>query len=122
MSNPYGNTIDAVFIEGHTDNQGYRGDPKGLKNLTLSTSRSNAVYQVLVMRDDDLRAMKNEKGEEIFSISGYGSARPVAGHEHATPTNDAANRRIELRVILSEPKLYEEEKRLLEAHDMLMMF
>ena len=111
--NPTANLLDAVFIEGHTDNQVFREDPKGLKNLILSTARSSTVYQILVLKDPELRNLKNEKGEMLFSVSGYGPERPVPGHDHATPTDDSANRRIELRFIFTEPKLSDQESSLL---------
>lgn len=113
LKNPTGNLLDAVFIEGHTDNQIFRDDPKGVKNLILSTTRSLTVYQILVLQNPALRTLKNEKGEMLFSVSGYGPERPVPGHDHETPTDDSANRRIELRFIFTEPKLSEQESSLL---------
>lgn len=111
--NPNGNRLDAVFIEGHTDNQQYRGDREGSRNRTLSTDRSNKVYRVLVWGSPALLHMKNDRGEALFSISGYGEDRPVEGHEHAQPTDDAANRRIEIRFVFAEPKMTEEENALI---------
>lgn len=113
--NPNGNVLDAIFIEGHTDNQSYVGDRTDSKNRNLSTARSNAVYAHLVFPDPVLRNYRNAYGQELFSLSGYGSARPVPGHEHAKPTDDPANRRIELRFIFSEPHLSEAEKALIIA-------
>ncbi len=109
--NPNGNTLDAVFVEGHTDNQAYRGDMNGSRNLLLSTARSNTVYQIL-RSDDGLARLRNDKGEVLFSLSGYGAERPVPGHFHEKAADDAANRRIELRFILTEPKMTEEERTL----------
>ena len=110
--NPHQNKLDAVFIEGHTDNQQYRGDRGGARNRTLSTDRSNKVYRVLVSGSPALSHMKNDRGEALFSISGYGEDRPVEGHEHDQPTNDSANRRIEIRFVFAEPKMTDEENQL----------
>lgn len=111
--NPNRSTLDAVFVEGHTDNQTYRGDTSGSRNLRLSTDRSNAVYQTLMRTHPQLASLTNDKGETLFSLSGYGAERPVPGHFHATPTDDPANRRIELRFILAEPKMTDEERMLI---------
>lgn len=103
--NPYKHTLDAIFIEGHTDNQPYGGDFTGEKNRKLSTDRANSVYEALLLRQGILRKYKNSNGELLFSLSGYGSTRPVPGHFHSAPTSDPYNRRIELRFIMTSPKV-----------------
>lgn len=113
--NPNGNILDAVFIEGHTDNQSFYGDTLENRNRMLSTSRSNAVYQALVLGNPLLSKMKNSKDESLFSISGYGADRPLPGHYHETPTSDAANRRIEFRFIFEEPKISTDEAKLIST-------
>lgn len=117
--NPNGNTLDAVFLEGHTDNQTFRGDASGSRNLTLSTARSSSVYQSLLTGNKTLAALRNDKDEVLFSLSGYGSERPVPGHFHAAPTDDTANRRIELRFILTEPRMTESERSLAKSAEAL---
>lgn len=112
--NPYHNKLDAVFIEGHTDNQAFAGDLTGALNRNLSTARSNTVYHYLVQTNKQLDSFKNSLGEKIFSISGYGEERPLPHHAHLEPTNDPANRRIEFRFIFAEPKLTKEEQKLLK--------
>lgn len=111
--NPNRYQLDAVFIEGHTDNQQYWGDKTGFRNRELATNRSNVVYDILVRENKVLQAMRNTRNESIFSISGYGDMRPVAGHEHTKPTNDAANRRIELRFLFRQPRFDEVDKQML---------
>lgn len=113
--NRLGHTLDAVFIEGHTDNQMYRGDANGRRNRVLSTRRSNEVYEVMVLGSPLLASLTNDKGEQLFSISGYGSERPLPGHKYSQPTDDPANRRIELRFILTPPKMTHDEKKLIRA-------
>ncbi len=93
--NPNGNALDAVFIEGHTDNQAFLGDATDARNRMLSTARSNAVHDILILKNERLSQLTNPNGESLFSLSGYGSARPVPGHNHKKPTADSANRRIE---------------------------
>lgn len=113
--NPNGNTLDAVFIEGHTDNQTYRGDLTGRRNRLLSTSRSSAVFDAMVVGRPGLEGLTNIRNERLFSLSGYGASRPLPGHEHPTPTNDPANRRIEFRFIMTPPAISKEESRLIRS-------
>ncbi len=113
--NPYGHTLDAVFIEGHTDNQRYRGDETGSRNRFLSTARSNAVYGVMVVENDIFLKLKNRSDETLFSLSGYGAERPLPGHWHAEPTNDPANRRIEFRFLMTPPEISREESDLIRT-------
>lgn len=109
--NPYGHTLDAVFIEGHTDNMPFKDDTSlnGARNRQLSANRSNSVYEIMVNGSQKLKSLKNPKGERLFSISGYGEERPLPGHQHENPTDDRANRRIELRFILTAPDFNEAE-------------
>lgn len=111
--NPFGHTLDAIFIEGHTDNLAYRGDETGRRNRYLSTARSNAVYGIMVVENDALENLTNPNGESLFSLSGYGSERPITGHRHEVPTDDPANRRIEFRFIMTAPAFSEEEEELI---------
>lgn len=111
--NPFGHTLDAIFIEGHTDNLAYRGDETGRRNRYLSTARSNAVYGIMVVENDALENLTNPNGESLFSLSGYGSERPIVGHRHEVPTDDPANRRIEFRFIMTAPAFSEEEEELI---------
>jgi flagellar motor protein MotB len=115
--NPYGHTLDAVFIEGHTDNMPFKDDlsMSGAKNRQLSTNRSNSVYDIMVNGNPVLKNLTNPKGERLFSISGYGQERPLPGHNHETPTDDRANRRIELRFILTAPDFDESQMRTIES-------
>ncbi len=115
QTNPDGHTLDAVLIEGHTDNQSYRGDTTERRNRILSAARANAVYEVMVLGNDDLRRMNNPKDESLFSIAGYGADRPLPGHAHKAPTNDAANRRIEFRFLLTPPSVSADESRLIHS-------
>lgn len=112
-ANPHGNTLEAVFIEGHTDNQRYADDPLDSRNRELSTKRSNSVYREMVSPNPALASMMNSKGQALFSLSGYGAERPLEGHRHVRPTNDPANRRIEVRFLFAEPEFEDEERSLL---------
>ncbi len=96
--------LDAVFIEGHTDNV-----PISSKlyadNWDLSVQRAIQTFRLLVPPKPLLNSMLNTNGQPIFSVSGYGEGRPVEGHDHEWPTNDVANRRIDIRFLMSPPSL-----------------
>jgi len=93
--------IEAVQIEGHTDSDG-----SDLSNLRLSTDRANTTF--LVMLDDDrtILAHQNLRGQPVMSVSGYGEMRPIETNE--TVDGKAANRRIDLRIIMYAPSTVEE--------------
>jgi flagellar motor protein MotB len=103
--------VDAIFIEGHTDNVPMRSAT--IKdNWELSASRAIAAYR-LVVPTSVLMSLRNTSGQPIFSVSGYGEGRPVEGHNHATPTADEVNRRIDLRFIMTPPVLTEPQRALI---------
>ncbi|MFU0842586.1 MAG: hypothetical protein ACFWTZ_08295 [Burkholderia sp.] len=106
--------LDAVFIEGHTDNQKYWGDDTDSGNRQLSTMRANAVYEAMVLSGRELSLMSNSRGEPLFSLSGYGSARPRPGHDWKVPTNDPVNRRIEFRFLISPAGIAAESEKSLD--------
>lgn len=97
--------IELIFIEGHTDNVplGPRLRKIYNDNLELSTRRANYTYRVMVEEYSVLSEIKNESDYPLISVSGYGDNRPVPGHEHRSKVEDAANRRIDIRFIMSLP-------------------
>jgi chemotaxis protein MotB len=94
--------LESVFIEGHTDNMPYaRG--RFHDNWDLSAQRAMYTYRVMVDREQPgLAHLKNGDGLPIFSVTGYGEGRPR--NAHAQPTPDAANRRIDMRFIMTPPE------------------
>lgn len=106
--------LEAIFIEGHTDNTKYRGDSTGQQNWQLSVSRAIKTYMELIQSSDVLSQMKNTNQEAVFSVSGYGAERPLEGHKHETETDDQANRRIDLRFIMTPPEFTDAEKAILK--------
>ena len=88
--------VDSIVIAGHTDSVG-----SDALNRSLSTDRANAVLNYL---------MENDHGaldayEQYFCASGYGKTRPVA--DNTTLDGRAANRRIEISIILRDDTLME---------------
>lgn len=92
--NPHGNTIETIFIEGHTDNIPFAAGTGD--NYRLSLDRARTVEATLV-QDSALKDMRNEAGQPIFSFSAYADSRPRPGVDPADPSN----RRVDLRVVLT---------------------
>ena len=97
--------IEALFIEGHTDNVPLGRKlmlQTGLKdNRELSTIRSVHTYNQMIKYAPKLATFKNEDGWPVISVSGYGSDRPVKGHEWDYQRSDPVNRRIDIRIIMT---------------------
>ena len=83
--------VDSIVISGHTDSSG-----SDQTNRRLSTERANAVLAYLMEKDDG----KLDAYEQFFCAEGYGKTRPVASND--TEEGRAANRRIEISVILRD--------------------
>lgn len=103
--NPYGIVIEAVQIEGHTDDVGT--DPF---NIELSTARANDAFFTMLRSQDDLLSYRNIRGQPVISVAGYGEMRPIAPNE--TPAGKAENRRIDLRLIMYTPRDREQVERI----------
>jgi peptidoglycan hydrolase CwlO-like protein len=116
--------LEAVQIEGHTDNQPLTSKPGATleDNLDLSAKRAAAAFRIMINHQPRLMQFENasfnssfqtdntlKRGQPILSVSGYGEMRPVARND----TNArSANRRIDLRVIMTTPKSVKEAENL----------
>ena len=95
--NPARIFVEAVFIEGHTDNDPFSSGGQIANNWDLSTKRATAIVQIL---------SENEAiNPESLTAAGRGEFAPIASNE--TVEGKAKNRRIE--VVLT-PKLDEISK------------
>ena len=88
--------VDSIVISGHTDSTG-----TDEHNRILSTDRANAVLGYL---------LENQSGRlnryaKYFCAAGYGETRPVASN--LTEEGRAANRRIEISIILRDDSVME---------------
>ncbi|CAK0763189.1 hypothetical protein CCP4SC76_380003 [Gammaproteobacteria bacterium] len=90
--------VESVFIEGHTDSDG-----DDTLNWNLSFQRSLVTYQFMIGTNPELAALRNHSGQAIISLSGYGKQRPVKAND--TDDNKRQNRRIDVRFIMSTPKI-----------------
>lgn len=93
--------IEAVQIEGHTDS-----DPGRIDNISLSTNRANQTFFAMREAVPGILTHANLRGQPVMSVSGYGEMRPIEPNE--TTEGKAANRRIDLRIIMYAPSTVEE--------------
>jgi flagellar motor protein MotB len=110
-----GARLEAVLIEGHTDNVPIRS-AQFRDNWELSMERAVNTYRAMTAKSPQLDNLRNGNAQPLFAISGYGDTRPVA--LNTSDTGRAANRRIALRFLLSSPnqrEVMEAERRLREA-------
>jgi len=99
--NPGHALIEAVQIEGHTD-----ADGAEFSNLILSTARANDTFRTMTDREPTLVQHLNFRRQPVLSVAGYGEMRPFDKRD--TPEGKAANRRIDLRIIMYVPSRSEE--------------
>lgn len=96
--------IEAVFIEGHTDNIRVIGRLKGgsRNNLELSARRATNTYEQLVTHVPELKTFKNPTGEQALSVAAYGEQRPMV--PNVEPEGREMNRRIDIRFDMWVPR------------------
>ena len=104
LDRPYRGQLDAVFIEGHTDNVPIR-NLTFADNWELSTARAMRTYQALVAVEPSLDSLHNYAGQPLFSVSGYADRRPVASND--SEAGRQMNRRIDIRLVMATPSLPE---------------
>lgn len=83
--------VDSIVISGHTDITG-----TAWENRVLSTDRANSVLNYLLTGASSAL----EPYSSYFCSAGYGATRPVASND--TAEGQAANRRIEISMILKD--------------------
>jgi chemotaxis protein MotB len=89
--------IEAVQIEGHTDNVG-----TDQFNRTLSAARANNTFFAMTAAAEGVMNHLNLKQQPVLSVAAYGPDRPVTTND--TPRGQATNRRIDLRFIMVTPQ------------------
>jgi len=97
--NPDGILIEAIQIEGHTDNTRFVGADGRDRNIELSAKRATSAFFAMKDAKPNLLSYQNLKGQPVISIAGYGDMRPV----NIDPKMKAENRRIDLRLIMFTP-------------------
>jgi len=95
--------VDTIFIEGHTDSVSARGLAMG--NWGLSSFRAITVWnhwRLNASYGKQLTALRNKKGDPIFSVSGYADTRRLDRAE-ADDAGMRQNRRIDVRFTMRQP-------------------
>lgn len=98
--------VESVYVEGHTDADRYSGSGALKDNWDLSVVRATNTYRALTQLQPllgDLCVEKSGHCEPVLSVSGYGPQRPVASATGTAEQRKAANRRIDLRLIMVTP-------------------
>jgi len=101
--NKYKGKVETVFIEGHTDavRIGSKIKAKYESNWELSAQRAINTWKFLKKQVVQLDTLKNSKGQQLFSVSGYGASRLLKG----LPDNSSKHRRIDIRISMTPPTL-----------------
>ncbi len=92
--------LEAVLIEGHTDDQPIRSGPFA-DNWALSAARARSTYQALVAAAPSLDSLRNAAGAAMLGLGGFAERRPVI--DAATAEARRVNRRIDLRFLARGP-------------------
>lgn len=103
----HGGRLEAVFIEGHTDDRPIIGKMNnGIKsNWDLSAARAIETFNALVQQVPALALVDNDSRQRILGVSGYAENRPVRKED--TEEARSANRRIDLRFLMATPNTEE---------------
>jgi|AVFP01.1.fsa_nt_gi outer membrane protein OmpA-like peptidoglycan-associated protein len=94
--NPGYAVIEAVQIEGHTDEVG-----SDTYNMDLGSGRAVSTYNAMTAQVPGLLEHRNLDGEPVLSVAGYGENRPVVAN--TSDEGRSTNRRIDLRIIMFSP-------------------
>ena len=95
--------LEAVLIEGHTDNVPIRG--RFPDNWSLASARALNTYKALIAHIPLLDQLQNPKSQPVLSVSAYEARRPVGDNQ--TEDGKRSNRRIDLRFLMATPRLDE---------------
>ena len=95
--NPAFAMVEAVQIEGHTDDRG-----TDQVNRSLSAARANSTFFAMTGAAQGVMQHLNLKRQPVLSVAAYGPDRPVTTND--TPEGRATNRRIDLRFIMVTPQ------------------
>lgn len=106
--------VQAIYLEGHTDNIqinkdiGLLGDPNLTNNLRLSARRSTNTFDSIVSESPQILEFHGPvsdaselRFEPILAASAYGDLRPAESNN--TEEGRRSNRRIDLRILMYIP-------------------
>ena len=98
--------IETIQIEGHTDDipigVSLQEREQILDNLDLSARRGAETLRATHRHRPSLEDFRNRDGQPVLSFAGYGAMRPI--DQGNTAEARAANRRVDIRIILQTPQ------------------
>ena len=111
--NNYHAYVEAIYVEGHTDNdpilgeRGLLGDTNLNTNLKLSARRSTNTYEAIIRYAPEILNfygpnVDTQETQRVLATAGYGETRPITPNE--TIGDKAENRRIDIRVLMYQPR------------------
>lgn len=110
--------LETVLVEGHTDLRPVTTGPFP-DNYALSAARALTVYRAVLAAAPPLQSLLNPEGQTLLAVSGYGETRPLPEHRGLDERSLAANRRIDIRFVLSAA-VPEEIERLIRDVDAML--
>ncbi len=113
--------LDAIFVEGHTDNVPVGKKTRFADNWELSAQRAIVTFKALIQIEPNLDKLSNlpvvvaspigtervdmddrTKTGKLFSVAGYGEYRPRSSN--SSVASRKKNRRIDLRFLMKTPR------------------
>jgi flagellar motor protein MotB len=94
--------LEAVLIEGHTDEMPLRGGAFA-DNWQLAAARAVNTFKALTAYRGELERWRNGRGEALLGVSAYEARRPVV--QGGAAEQRRLNRRIDLRFLVAAPVL-----------------
>jgi len=100
-------TVEAIFIEGHTDNDRFTSTGRLRDNWDLSAARASNTFRILNSYKPSLTEFLSDapgspEASALFSIAGYADERPVdVGSDEMAKSR---NRRIDIRIVMASPE------------------
>lgn len=110
--NPHHAFVEAIYVEGHTDNvkirSGLKGDMNLTSNLKLSARRATNTFEGIVDYRPEIMTFYGPSAQSekldtrpILAVSSYGPYRPIANNSNKKGRSN--NRRIDLRIVMYQP-------------------
>lgn len=90
--------VNGIYIEGHTDDIPIR-HALFQDNWSLSSTRAAHILYAMSLSHPKLDHMKNEHGEPLLRVVGYGDKRPIADNE--TDEGRRKNRRVDFYFVMA---------------------
>lgn len=104
VCNPNKIFLEAIFIEGHTDDRPVtaRLMDGSKNNLELSARRATNTHNAMTQAAPALAIYRNLELEPVLSVAAYGEQRPL--EENISESSRDRNRRIDIRFVMWIPK------------------